>query len=94
MATSEKHAEKHGATLSDPEDILTEPHLGEADFENVKKAEVLLSEAEAATEQEHRMGLIQALRTYPKASAWSIAISFAVVMEGLFELIIGRSVID
>ena len=79
MATREKQVD----TLSDPEDVLTAPHLGEADFDNVKKAEVLLSEAEAATEQEHRMGLLQALRTYPKASAWSIAISFAVVMEGM-----------
>lgn len=38
--------------------------------------------AQKATDGEHNMGLIQAVKTYPKAVAWSMAISFAVVMEG------------
>lgn len=43
--------------------------------------------AEKATEGEHRMGLVAAIRAYPKAVAWSMAISFAVVMEG-FDVIL------
>jgi hypothetical protein len=55
---------------------------GEVDVNQVKKLEMLLHEAELGTAAEHRMSLWQALKLYPKASAWSIAISFAVVMEG------------
>jgi len=72
----------HKISNLDRESILSNPKLGADDIYNVKKAEVLLMEAEAATESEHRMGLIQALRRYPKAAAWSLAISFAVIMEG------------
>ena len=66
----------------DPEDILKSSRSNDVDVSDIKQAEALLLEAEAATEQEHHMGLFQALRTYPKASAWSIFISFAVIMEG------------
>lgn len=38
--------------------------------------------AQQATETEVAMSLWQALKLYPKASMWSILISFAVVMEG------------
>ena len=65
----------------DPEEVLNDPNG--ADVERVKQAEVLLLEAEAATESEHRMGLIQAIKRYPKAATWSLLISFAVVMEGV-----------
>lgn len=46
------------------------------------RLEQLLQDAEAATAMEHRMGLFEALRTYPKAAAWSMALSVAVIMEG------------
>jgi hypothetical protein len=42
----------------------------------------LLEQARRATESEHKMTVWQAVKRYPKASAWSIAISFGVVMEG------------
>ena len=74
-------------TLFDPESILAPVTSGHGDeIDRVKAAEQLLHEAEEATASEHRMGLWQGLKTYPKASAWSIAISFAVVMEGESEL--------
>lgn len=38
--------------------------------------------ARQATEQEHQMSLLKALRTYPKAVGWSILASTALVMEG------------
>lgn len=36
----------------------------------------------AATEAEKNMGILQGLRLYPKATAWSILLSTAIVMEG------------
>ena len=36
----------------------------------------------AGTEAEKRMGISEGIRTYPKAIAWSILLSTAVVMEG------------
>jgi SP family general alpha glucoside:H+ symporter-like MFS transporter len=42
----------------------------------------LLQQARRATESEHKMTVWQAVKRYPKASAWSTAISLGVVMEG------------
>jgi SP family general alpha glucoside:H+ symporter-like MFS transporter len=52
------------------------------DLKDIQKAENFLTDAQAGNEAEQRMSLWQALKLYPKASAWSILISFAVVMEG------------
>lgn len=38
--------------------------------------------ARRATEKEHNMTLMQGLRLYPKAAAWSMFISLCIVMEG------------
>ncbi|KAJ6467919.1 putative MFS maltose permease [Mycena sanguinolenta] len=38
--------------------------------------------AKLATEKEHRMSLMQGIRLYPKAIAWSMLISTCIVMEG------------
>lgn len=57
-------------------------HLGETDLKDVQKAEIFLADAQAGNESERKMGLMEALKLYPRASAWSILISFAVVMEG------------
>jgi SP family general alpha glucoside:H+ symporter-like MFS transporter len=54
----------------------------ETDLKDTQKAEAFLADAQAGNDSEVKMGLFAALRLYPKASAWSIAISFAVVMEG------------
>lgn len=39
-------------------------------------------EAKDATEQEKNMTLMQAIKLYPKAVAWSVLISTAIIMEG------------
>jgi SP family general alpha glucoside:H+ symporter-like MFS transporter len=39
-------------------------------------------EAKDATEQEKNMSLMQAIKLYPKAVAWSVFISAAIIMEG------------
>lgn len=41
-----------------------------------------LSSAEEATAQDHDLGLLQAIRLYPKGILWSVAMSTALVMEG------------
>jgi hypothetical protein len=52
------------------------------DSNTVKQLADRLFAAEQSTETEIKMSLWDALRLYPKASMWSILISFAVVMEG------------
>jgi SP family general alpha glucoside:H+ symporter-like MFS transporter len=42
----------------------------------------MMSNARRATEKEHNMTLLQGLRLYPKAAAWSMLISCCIVMEG------------
>ncbi|KGY15953.1 hypothetical protein PABG_11203 [Paracoccidioides brasiliensis Pb03] len=42
----------------------------------------IFDNAKSATDKEHRMTLLQGLRLYPKAVAWSVLISTCIVMEG------------
>ncbi|KAI1204452.1 sugar transporter [Annulohypoxylon truncatum] len=42
----------------------------------------VIRNAKLATEKEHKMTLLQGLKLYPKAIAWSILISTCIVMEG------------
>lgn len=42
----------------------------------------VIRHAKLASEKEHKMTLLQGLRLYPKAIAWSILISTCIVMEG------------
>lgn len=65
----------------------TASHHDVADLKATQKAENFLADAQAGNDSETKMGLIAALKLYPKASAWSIAISFAVVMEGEWSLV-------
>lgn len=48
---------------------------------NNTKAETMQN-AKAATEKEHNMTLLQGIKLYPKAIAWSMLISTLIVMEG------------
>ena len=42
----------------------------------------IIRDAKLASEKEHKMTLLQGIRLYPKAIAWSILISTCIVMEG------------
>jgi SP family general alpha glucoside:H+ symporter-like MFS transporter len=58
--------------------------LGETAFlETVQRegtdAENLAAEARAATEAEHKLTLLQGLKRYPKAVAWSLLISTCIM---------------
>lgn len=46
------------------------------------KVAILSSEAKQATEAEHNMSIREAIKRYPKAVAWSILFSTAIIMEG------------
>lgn len=50
--------------------------------ESNPKIAVLQSEAKVATEAEHDMTIRDAIKRYPKAVAWSILFSTAIIMEG------------
>jgi hypothetical protein len=43
---------------------------------------LLIGGAQEATDTETSMGIIEGFKLYPKAVAWSICLSTAVVMEG------------
>ncbi|PHH63859.1 hypothetical protein CDD81_5416 [Ophiocordyceps australis] len=49
----------------------------------------LVSQARSATAREHGMTLWEGMRLYPKAMAWSMAVSLVVVMEGFDNALIG-----
>jgi SP family general alpha glucoside:H+ symporter-like MFS transporter len=53
-------------------------------------ADRLVADAQAASAQEHAMGLRQGLRLYPKAVAWSMLISTCIAMEGYDLCLLGN----
>lgn len=55
---------------------------------NAEDLEVV-EEANIATDKEHNLTLARGLKAYPKAIAWSILLSTAVVMEGYDTILIG-----
>jgi SP family general alpha glucoside:H+ symporter-like MFS transporter len=48
----------------------------------IKAVDRVIEGAKAATEKEQKMTLLQGIRLYPKAIAWSVLVSFCIVMEG------------
>lgn len=55
-----------------------------------EKAE--FADAQTATAKEHNLTLAQALKAYPKAIAWSILLSSAVVMEGYDTVLVSNNI--
>jgi MFS transporter, SP family, general alpha glucoside:H+ symporter len=47
-----------------------------------KRGSTVIRSAKAATDKEHSMSLLQGIRLYPKAIAWSMLISLCIAMEG------------
>jgi SP family general alpha glucoside:H+ symporter-like MFS transporter len=62
-----------------------EAALGDSDADIV----ATLNDAQAATAKEHSMSLWQGVKLYPKAIAWSILLSTAIVMEGYDVVLMG-----
>jgi SP family general alpha glucoside:H+ symporter-like MFS transporter len=62
-----------------------DPALDEKDLDQVshrKAADQIIHQAKTATENERTMTLMQGIKLYPKAIAWSVLISTCIVMEG------------
>ena len=51
--------------------------------------EKIVDNARAATEKEHKMTLLQGIKLYPKAVAWSLLISTCIAMEGYDVCLLG-----
>ncbi|KAL1890874.1 hypothetical protein Sste5346_008015 [Sporothrix stenoceras] len=52
------------------------------DMADAKAANAVVGFAKSAAEKEHKMTLMEGIRLYPKAIAWSMLISTCIVMEG------------
>ena len=52
-----------------------------------------VEDAQAATNKEHDLTLMESIRAYPKAIAWSVLLSSAVIMEG-YDTILVRPMFD
>ena len=46
--------------------------------------------AAKATDSEHKMSLLEGIRTYPKAIAWSVLLSATIIMEGFDNVLTGQ----
>lgn len=58
-------------------------HFPEKDrLQNTRSNSLVIRNAKAATDKEHKMTLLEGIRQYPKACAWSVLISTCIVMEG------------
>lgn len=55
---------------------------GDGDEEYSKSRRVVIESARAAAAKEQSMTLLQGIKLYPKAIAWSMIISTCIVMEG------------
>ena len=73
---------EHHENINDPKSVTVVKHkddLEKADF--VKPSEIVYG-AQKATDNEHRMTLMEGIRKYPKAAFWSIWFSTALIGEG------------
>ncbi len=58
-------------------------HFPEKDhLQPTKSTNDVIRNAKTATDKEHKMSLLQGIRLYPKAVAWSVLISTCICMEG------------
>ena len=67
--------------------VEEEGNIHQLPADEVQRLADLLDSARRATESEHKMTVWQAIKRYPRATAWSVAISFGVVMEGQWALV-------
>jgi SP family general alpha glucoside:H+ symporter-like MFS transporter len=83
FAMADHYAPNYKATHDDVETHVGTSHASAGDDlePNNTKAETMQN-AKAATEKEHNMTLLQGIKLYPKAIAWSMLISTLIVMEG------------
>lgn len=67
--------------IEQPEETLDHYHSVESPSSDSSMTKVIQN-AKAATEKEQNMSLLQGIKLYPKAVAWSVLISTCIAMEG------------
>ncbi|EXF80235.1 sugar porter family MFS transporter [Colletotrichum fioriniae PJ7] len=67
----------HHTSITDDTNIATPNNA-----HNAAHPEELAAEAAQAASAEHKMSLLEAIRTYPKAIGWSVLLSSTLIMEG------------
>jgi SP family general alpha glucoside:H+ symporter-like MFS transporter len=77
MGAGRTSSADEGTSLEKPLHFLPEDQLNRSDVSND-----VAYNAKLATEKEHNMTLLQGIRLYPKAVAWSVLISTCICMEG------------
>ncbi|RDW89778.1 putative alpha-glucoside transport protein-2 [Coleophoma cylindrospora] len=76
--------------LTNQESVHVVPEKYDAEHtENILHDKTLIQEARLATEAEHNMTFMQAIKTYRKAVFWSVLVSMSIVMEGYDTTLIG-----
>lgn len=64
--------------------------IGLADEKRLSAHAQINTQARTAIDLEHELTVLQALKVYPKAIFWSLAVSMCVVMEGYDTILIGN----
>lgn len=65
------------------EDVVDQaPERQSEDHNNAKLSNAFVQDAKNASDKEQKMTLLEGVRLYPKAIAWSMLISTCIVMEG------------
>lgn len=65
-----------------PRPVVDEKAQLDQDAYQQESIDQLVNSAKLATEKEQNMTLLQGIKLYPKAIAWSVLISTCIIMEG------------
>ena len=82
MSSDEEAAAADGVPRVPSIDCEKEERDEQQDHDRIKATARVIQGAKTATEKEQEMTLLQGIRLYPKAIAWSVLISTCIVMEG------------
>lgn len=81
--------EKTIETQNDVEHFSDHDRQALGDMPAHSRGSILIRNAKAATDNEHRMTLLQGIKLYPKAVGWSMLISLCIAMEGFDLCLLG-----
>lgn len=60
------------------------------EHEETRKPDALTAEAQQGAQAEHKMSLLESIKTYPKAIGWSLLLSSTLIMEGYDLALLGN----
>lgn len=69
-------------------------HAATGQMPTHSRGSILIRNAKAATDKEHKMTLLQGIKLYPKAVGWSMLISLCIAMEGFDLCLLGTFCTD